>query len=56
MSALFTIVLPVFLVIAYWVIGCSIVLGLTFDNIGAALTVSLQIRATIFGAMNRRTP
>ena len=28
---------PVFLVIAYWVIGCSFVLGLTLDNIGAEL-------------------
>jgi TRAP-type C4-dicarboxylate transport system permease large subunit len=26
---------PVLLVIAYWVIGCSFVLGLTLDNIGA---------------------
>jgi len=29
---------PVFLVIAYWVIGCSFVLGMTLDNIGAALS------------------
>ena len=28
---------PVFLVIAYWVIGCSFVLGLTLDNMGAEL-------------------
>ena len=28
---------PVFLVIAYWVIGCSFVLGLTLDNVGAEL-------------------
>lgn len=28
---------PVLLVIAYWVIGCSFVLGLTFDNVGAEL-------------------
>lgn len=28
---------PVFLVIAYWVIGCSFVLGLTLDNLGAEL-------------------
>ena len=28
---------PVLLVIAYWVIGCSFVLGLTLDNIGAEL-------------------
>ncbi|MCR9139427.1 MAG: TRAP transporter large permease [Alphaproteobacteria bacterium] len=28
---------PVFLVIGFWVIGCSFVLGLPLDNIGAAL-------------------
>ena len=28
---------PVLLVIAYWVIGCSFVLGLTLDNMGAEL-------------------
>ena len=28
---------PVFLIIAYWVIGCSFVLGLTLDNMGAEL-------------------
>ena len=28
---------PVFLVIAYWVVGCSFVLGLTLDNMGAEL-------------------
>lgn len=28
---------PVLLVIAYWVIGCSFVLGLTLDNVGAEL-------------------
>ncbi|MBT0958945.1 TRAP transporter large permease [Alphaproteobacteria bacterium KMM 3653] len=28
---------PVLLVIAYWVIGCSFVLGLTLDNLGAEL-------------------
>ena len=39
---LFMLGVPVFLVIAYWVIGCSIVLGLTFDNIGAALTYAFS--------------
>lgn len=35
---LFMMGVPVFLVIAYWVIGGSFVLGLTLDNIGAALS------------------
>ncbi len=35
---LFMMGVPVFLVIGYWVIGCSFVLGLTLDNIGAALS------------------
>ncbi len=34
---LFMIGVPVLLVIAYWVIGCSFVLGLTLDNLGAEL-------------------
>ena len=29
---------PVLLVIAYWVIGCSFVIDLTLDNMGAALS------------------
>ncbi len=41
-TALFMLGVPVFLVIAYWVIGCSLVLGLTFDNIGAALTYAFS--------------
>ncbi|WP_029060998.1 TRAP transporter large permease [Labrenzia sp. DG1229] len=36
-TILFMIGVPVLLVIAYWVIGCSFVLGLTLDNIGAEL-------------------
>lgn len=35
---LFMLGVPVFLVIAYWVIACSFVLGLTLDNVGAALS------------------
>ncbi|QBF33234.1 TRAP transporter large permease [Thalassococcus sp. S3] len=34
---LFMLGVPVLLVIAYWVIGCSWVLGLTLDNMGAEL-------------------
>ncbi|MGK7755777.1 MULTISPECIES: TRAP transporter large permease [unclassified Roseovarius] len=34
---LFILGVPVFLVIAYWVIGCSFVLDLTLDNLGAEL-------------------
>ncbi|WP_171236246.1 TRAP transporter large permease [Ruegeria sp. HKCCA6837] len=34
---LFMLGVPVFLVIGYWVIGCSFVLGLTLDNMGAEL-------------------
>ena len=34
---LFMLGVPVFLIIAYWVIGCSFVLGLTLDNMGAEL-------------------
>lgn len=34
---LFALGVPVFLVIAYWVVGCSFVLGLTLDNMGAEL-------------------
>ncbi|WP_114389056.1 TRAP transporter large permease [Notoacmeibacter marinus] len=37
-TALFMFGVPVFLVIGYWVIGMSFVLGLTLDNIGAALS------------------
>ncbi|RMH44924.1 MAG: TRAP transporter large permease [Alphaproteobacteria bacterium] len=36
-SILFMLGVPVLLVIAYWVIGCSFVLGLTLDNMGAEL-------------------
>lgn len=36
-TLLFLLGVPVFLVIGYWVIGASLVLGLTLDNIGAAL-------------------
>ena len=41
-TVLFMLGVPVFLVIAYWVIGCSLVLGMTFDNIGAALTYAFS--------------
>ena len=34
---LFMLGVPVLLIIAYWVIGCSFVLGLTLDNLGAEL-------------------
>lgn len=34
---LFMLGVPVFLVIAYWVVGCSFVLGLTLDNMGAEI-------------------
>ncbi|MEO0501621.1 MAG: TRAP transporter large permease subunit, partial [Pseudomonadota bacterium] len=37
-TVFFMLGVPVFLVIGYWVIGCSLVLGMTFDNIGAALS------------------
>ncbi|MEC5291803.1 TRAP transporter large permease [Aurantimonas sp. C2-6-R+9] len=37
-TVLFMLGVPVFLVIAYWVVGCSFVLGMTLDNIGAALS------------------
>src|SRR6056297_733112 len=36
-TMLFMLGVPVLLVIAYWVIGCSFVLGLTLDNMGAEL-------------------
>lgn len=36
-TALFMLGVPVFLVIATWVVGCSAVLGLTLDNMGAEL-------------------
>ncbi|MGB2302786.1 MAG: TRAP transporter large permease, partial [Candidatus Puniceispirillaceae bacterium] len=34
-TVLFMLGVPVFLVIATWVVGCSAVLGLTLDNMGA---------------------
>ena len=34
---LFMLGVPVLVIIAYWVIGCSFVLGLTLDNLGAEL-------------------
>ncbi len=37
-TVLFMLGVPVFLVIGYWVIGLSFVLGLTLDNVGAALS------------------
>lgn len=37
-TVLFMLGAPVFLVIGYWIIGCSFVLGMTLDNIGAALS------------------
>ncbi len=36
-TGLFLLGVPVLLIIAYWVIGCSFVLGLTLDNMGAEL-------------------
>ena len=36
-TVLFMVGVPVFLVIAAWVVGCSAVLGLTLDNMGAEL-------------------
>ena len=36
-TLLFMLGVPVFLVIAYWVIGCSFILSLTLDNMGAEL-------------------
>ena len=36
-TLLFMLGVPVLLVIGYWVIGCSFVLGLTLDNMGAEL-------------------
>ena len=36
-TALFMLGVPVFLVIASWVVGCSAILGLTLDNMGAEL-------------------
>ena len=36
-TVLFMLGVPVFLVIATWVVGCSAVLGLTLDNMGAEL-------------------
>jgi TRAP-type C4-dicarboxylate transport system permease large subunit len=37
-TGLFALGVPVFLVIAYWVLGCSFVLDLTLDNLGSALS------------------
>ncbi|MBP5859040.1 TRAP transporter large permease [Marivibrio halodurans] len=37
-TVFFMLGVPVFLVIATWVVGCSFVLGMTLDNIGAALS------------------
>ncbi|MEM8869230.1 MAG: TRAP transporter large permease [Pseudomonadota bacterium] len=36
-TVMFMLGVPVLLIIAYWVIGCSFVLGLTLDNMGAEL-------------------
>lgn len=37
-TALFMLGVPIFLVIGFWVVFCSFVLGLTLDNIGVALS------------------
>ncbi len=37
-TVLFMFGVPIFLVIGFWVVGCSFVLGLTLDNIGVALS------------------
>ena len=37
-TAFFMLGVPIFLVIGFWVIGCSFVLGLTLDNVGVALS------------------
>ncbi|MCR9215187.1 MAG: TRAP transporter large permease [Proteobacteria bacterium] len=37
-TMLFMLGVPVLLIIGYWVIGCSFVLGMTLDNIGTALS------------------
>ena len=37
-TAFFMLGVPIFLVIGFWVVGCSFVLGLTLDNIGVALS------------------
>ena len=37
-TVFFMLGVPVFLVIGFWVIGCSFVLGMTLDNVGAALS------------------
>ena len=36
-TVIFMLGVPVLLVIVYWVIGCSFVLGLTLDNLGNEL-------------------
>ena len=36
-TIIFMLGVPVLLVIVYWVIGCSFVLGLTLDNLGNEL-------------------
>lgn len=37
-TLLFIIGVPIFLVVGYWVVGVSLVIGLTLDNIGVALS------------------
>lgn len=37
-TVLFMLGTPIFLVIGFWTVGCSFVLGLTLDNIGVALS------------------
>ena len=37
-TVFFMLGVPVFLVIAYWIIGCSLVIGMPLDNIGATLS------------------
>ena len=37
-TAIFVLGVPIFLVIAVWIVGVSVVLDLTFDNIGVALS------------------
>ncbi|MEM9028113.1 MAG: TRAP transporter large permease [Pseudomonadota bacterium] len=37
-TVFFMLGVPIFLVIGFWVVGCSFVLGLTLDNIGVALS------------------
>ncbi|NJM33376.1 MAG: TRAP transporter large permease [Rhodomicrobium sp.] len=37
-TVMFMLGVPIFLVIGFWVVGCSFVLGLTLDNVGVALS------------------